>query len=99
MKNALLILALSFSASAFAANDVHKAAAPSSDKSATTQKNGQEKYHDYDNTDTIRTGQSATKREYQNDSSRSCRDSSGTWLRSGDVGYAACMNNNKMMKK
>ncbi len=99
MKNALIILALSFSASAFAATSVHKAAAPSSDKSATTQKNAQEKYHDYDNTDTIRTGQSATKREYQNDGARTCRDSNGTWLRAGDVGYPACVNNKKMMRK
>lgn len=99
MKHALIILALSVSTSVFAANSATKAAAPSSDKSITTQKNGQEKYHDYDNTDTIRTGQSATKREYQNDSSRSCRDSAGTWLKSGDVGYAACMDNKNMMKK
>lgn len=99
MKHALVILVLSISAPAFAASSVSKAAAPSSDKSATTQKNGQEKFHDYDNTDTIRTGQSATKREYQYDGPRSCRDSAGTWLRSGDVGYAACVDNQKMMKK
>lgn len=99
----LLILTISLSGQVHARSDlpVSKAAAPSSDKSITVHENGQEStYHDYDNSDVIQTGQSATKREYQYDTKvKACRSLDGAWLRVGDVGYANCMDNSQTMKK
>lgn len=105
MKHLLfLVLAISLTGAAHANYNnkpVSKAAAPSSDKSITDRQNGQEKtYHDYDNSDAVQTGQSATKREYQYDSNvKSCRSLDGTWLRTGDRGFAACMDDTRTMKK
>ncbi|MEA9357567.1 hypothetical protein SHI21_15165 [Bacteriovorax sp. PP10] len=104
----LLILTVSLAGQVYGKSNlpVSKAAAPSSDKSITVHKNAQEEtsqeaiYHDYDNSDVIQTGQSATKREYQYDAKvKSCRSVDGAWLRFGDVGYANCMDNSKTMKK
>lgn len=78
--------------------NVAKTSAPS-DKQSSTGMLHDKDGHAYDNADTIRTGQSATKREYQYDGTRSCRDDNGTWLRSGDIGYAACLDNKNTMKK
>ena len=102
----LLILTISLSGPLYADTTVNRAAAPSSDKSITDRKNAQEVYHDYDSTDsayttdTTQTGQSSTKREYQHDSKvKSCRSVEGTWLRPGEIGYSACMDNAQTMKK
>ena len=94
MKYALILFVLSMPAYA----NVAKYSAPS-DKESSTGMVYDKDGHGYDNADTVRTGQSATKREYQIDSSRSCRDANGTWLRSGDIGYAACLDNSNTMKK
>lgn len=100
----LLILAISLSGQVYANRthlSVDEAAAPSADESITSQKNGHKAtYHDYDNSDVIQTGQSATKREYQYDAKvKTCRNADGAWLRYGDIGYANCMDNSKTMKK
>lgn len=97
----LLVLAIAFSGQVHAKTSVSETAAPSSDKSITVHKNGQEMtYHDYDNSDMIQTGQSATRREYQYDEKvKTCRSLDGIWLRFGDTGYTNCMNNSKTMKK
>lgn len=100
----LLILTISLSGQVYAKKShltVDEAAAPSSDKSITVDKNAQEKtYHNYDNSDVIQTGQSATRREYQYDAKvKTCRNADGAWLRYGDVGYANCMDDSKTMKK
>jgi hypothetical protein len=95
----LLILTISLSGQVYAKkshSSADKAAAPTSDKAMTTQ----ETYHDYDNSDVIHTGQSATKREHQYDAKvRTCKSADGAWLRYGDVGYANCMDDSKTMKK
>lgn len=96
----LFVLAISLSAPVYSNTAVNRAAAPSADESNTGRDNGQAIYHDYDNTDTIQTGQSATKREYQYDAKvKSCRSVDGVWLRYGDAGYTTCMNNSQTMKK
>jgi len=96
----LLILTISLSSQVYAETSVNRAAAPSSDKSITDQQNGQELYHDYDNSDMIQTGQASTRREYQyEDKVKACRSIEGAWLYSGDIGYTACMDNSQTMKK
>lgn len=104
MKYALmLILTISLSGPTYAYDTVARTAAPSSDEPSTGTRNMRDQertYHDYDNSDTIQTGQSATKREYQYDSNvKTCRTMNGVWLRTGDKGYAACMDSTQTMKK
>lgn len=97
----MLILTISLSGYINAAN----ATAPSADESSTASNNSYRNdpvrtYHGYDNSDSVQTGQSATKREYQYDSTvKSCRSVNGVWLRTGDRGYAACMDNSQTLKK
>lgn len=107
MKYALmLILTISLSGPTYAyMTAVARSAAPSSDEPSTGSMREPEKtydrtYHDYDNSDTIQTGQSATKRDYQYDSNvKSCRTMNGVWLRTGEKGYAACMESKNTLKK
>lgn len=96
----LLVLATSLSAPVYSNTAVNRAAAPSDQESILGSSSNQTVYHDYDNSDTIQTGQSATKREYQYDNKvKACRSTNGTWLRAGDIGYTACMDNSQTMKK
>lgn len=105
MKYALmLILTISLSGQAYSFETaVARTAAPSSDEPSTGSSRTYEQdrtYHDYDNSDTVQTGQSATKREYQYDTNfKSCRTMNGVWLRTGDKGYAACMDSTQTLKK
>lgn len=94
----LLILTISLSSfSAFANTAVNRSAAPADNQSITA---SEKRYHDYDNSDTVYTGQSATKREYQYDVKvKSCRTMNGTWLRHGEVGFAECVDNAQTLKK
>lgn len=94
----LLILTVSLSQPAFSKDDAHKSQ-PSSDHAATKEKTGQQDV--YENSDTLSTNQSATSRDtYKSEGVyKSCKDDRGVWLRSGDVGYASCMGNTKMMKR
>lgn len=95
-----LILTISLSAPAYSDTAVNRAAAPSADESITGSESRQTVYHSYDNSDTIQTGQSATKREYQYDSTKNaCRFFGGIWLYKGDVGYNACMESADTQKK
>lgn len=96
----LLICTISLSGQVFGFSAVDKAAAPSSDVSLASSRVGEEIYHDYDNSDTIQTGQSATKRDYNYDAKvKSCRTMDGAWLRFGEVGYASCMDDTKTLKR
>lgn len=96
----LLILTISLSNQVYAETSVNRAAAPSSDVSITDQPNGQQLYSDYDNSDLIQTGQSATRREYQYEEKvKACRSIEGAWLRAGEIGYSSCMENSQTMKK
>jgi len=103
MKYALmLILTISLSGTTYAYDTVARTAAPSSDEPSTGSRREQQErtYHDYDNSDSVQSGQSATKREYQYDSYiKSCRTTSGVWLRTGDKGYTACMDSTQTLKK
>jgi hypothetical protein len=80
---------------------VSEAAAPSADQSNTGTMTGQEKsYYNYDNADSVQTGQSSTQRQYQYESNaKQCRTLNGVWLSIGERGYAACMDNSETMKK
>lgn len=96
----LLILTILLSASAYSDTSVNRSAAPSADESITGSESRQTVYHSYDNSDTVQTGQSATKREYQYDSKKNaCRSFGGVWLYKGDVGFSACMESSETQKK
>lgn len=100
MKHMLfLIFTISLSSQVYALSTVDRAAAPSSDVSFNSSDN-QSVYHDYDNSDVIQTGQSATKREYNYDAKvKSCRAMDGAWLHFGEIGYSACMDNSQTLKR
>lgn len=98
----MLFLTVSLSGQAYAyGTSVSRVAPPSLDESNTGSMNEKEKiFHTYDNSDTVKTGQSATKRDYRYDSNiKSCRAKSGAWLRTGDRGYAACIEDKQTLKK
>lgn len=98
----MLMLTISLSGQVHARyKTVSEAAAPSADQSVTDTMTGQEKtYYDYDNSDSVQTGQSSTQRQYQFESNaKQCRTLSGVWLSIGERGYAACMDNSETMKK
>lgn len=96
----LLVLTISLSAPAYSDTAVNRAAAPSADEPSTGSEYRRTTYSNYDNSDTIQTGQSATKREYQYDSNvKACRSFGGVWLYKGDIGYSACMESSETQKK
>lgn len=98
----LLILTISLSGSVYAAStSVTKTAAPSADEASSGSVKEQEKiYYDNSQSDTIKSGQSATKRDYQYDSNvNSCRSMNGRWIRTGERGYATCMDSMHTLKK
>lgn len=99
----MLIITISLSGQVHARYNttVSESAAPSADQSVTGTMTGQEKtYYDYDNSDSVQTGQSSTQRQYQYESSaKQCRTLRGAWLSIGERGYAACMDNSETLKK
>lgn len=103
MKYALILL-LTFSLSSLTyayETEVSRTSAPSSDEpSFTNVKEKEAADPEYYNTDSVRGGQSATKRDYQYDSNiKMCRTMNGIWLTTGDRGYAACMDSSQTLKK
>lgn len=92
----LLFLTVTLSFSTHAADASKKA--PSTDQSAIKGKTGQQKT--YEASDSISTDQSSTTRkDSQSPDTKACKDSNGSWIRSGDSGYAACMGEDKMIKR
>ena len=90
-----LTATLSFSTHAVEANKK----APSTDQSAAKGKTGQQKT--YEGSDSLSTEQSATTRNNQVNKvdTKVCKDSNGSMIRPGDVGYATCMSEDKAMNR
>lgn len=92
----LLFLTLTLSFSTHAADESKKA--PSTDQSAIKGKTGQQKT--YEGSDSISSEQSSTTRKDSlSTDAKACKDSNGSWIRSGDTGYATCMGEDKMIKR
>lgn len=96
MKSLLfLFLSISLTSSVYA--NVAYTSAPSDDLSATKENS---KRIDVYQSDSISTGQSSTRRDFEADRNyRMCKDENGSWLRPGDLGYVSCMSNLKMLSK
>lgn len=92
----LLFLTISLSSTSAFSSIANRKAAPSSDNSITKEKTGQQE--SLEHSDTLKSTQSSTARK-SDWSKKSCRTIDGTWLRAGDMGYAACMDHASMMKK